>query len=117
MNVKGKVYKIGDIEHKGNDFKVAEIILDRRSMFQGKEYPNFTKVVLQGKRTELLSTSGLKVGAYIDVSGDLQGRFFDYLGETKFSQDFVVWDIKVEQSSAEPEGQKEDKTKSDGIYS
>lgn len=113
MELQGTVHTVGAIQTKGTDFKVAEIILDRKSIYQGKEYPNFAKVTLQGNKTELLATVNPQVGDFVEVSGDLQGRFFDYQGDTKFAQDFVIWGIKVvrkNEPAAEPEKGK------DGIY-
>ena len=106
MELQGTVHNVGAIETRGTDFKVAEIILDRKSIYQGKEYPNFAKVVLQGNKTELLATVNPQVGDYVEVSGDIQGRFFDYQGEKKFAQDFVIWGLKVirkNESQQEPQ--------------
>lgn len=114
MELQGTVHAVGAIQTKGTDFKVAEIILDRKSIYQGKEYPNFCKGVLQGNKTELLATVNPQVGDYVEVTGDLQGRFFDYQGETKFAQDFVIWNIKiVRKADVTAEAEKE---KKDDIY-
>lgn len=115
MELQGTVHTVGAIQTKGADFKIAEIVLDRKSIYQGKEYPNFSKVFLQGNKTDLLTTVNPQVGDYVEVSGDLQGRFFEYQGEQKFAQDFVIWGIKVvrkAEATTEPE-----KTKEGGIYS
>ena len=115
MELQGTVHTVGAIQTKGADFKVAEIVLDRKSIYQGKEYPNFAKVVVQGNKTELLATVNPQVGDYVEVSGDIQGRFFDYQGDQKFAQDFVVWGIKVIRKA---EGATEqEKPKEGGIYS
>lgn len=102
MELQGTVHAVGAIQTKANDFKVAEIILDRKSIYQGKEYPNFNKVTLQGHKTDLLTNINPKVGDYVKVTGDIQGRYFDYQGEAKFAQDFVVWNIEVIRKAEQP---------------
>ena len=95
MELQGTVHTVGEIQTRGNDFKVAEIVLDRKSIYQGKEYPNFNKITFQGNKTELITNVAPKVGDYVKVTGDIQGRYFDYQGEAKFAQDFVVWTLEI----------------------
>lgn len=102
MELEGVVHNVGAVETKGADFNVAEIILDRKSSFEGREFPNFTKITLQGKKTELISQRDLMPGDYVRVTGDIKGRFFQHDGKEKHAQDFVVWDIEVK-TKAQPQ--------------
>ena len=116
MELQGTVKTVGNIEEKGaKGFKVAKVILDRTSSYQGQEYPNFTEITFQGNKTDLLEERNIAEGDFVTVSGDLQGRFFDYNGDTKFAQDFVVWKLEITRkkmaTSTPPEN-----TKEDGIY-
>lgn len=90
MDLQGTVKTVGTIEEKGaKGFKIAKVILDRTSSYQGQEYPNFTEITFQGNKTDLLEERNIAVGDFVTVSGDLQGRFFEYNGEKKFAQDVV----------------------------
>ncbi|MEC5156633.1 hypothetical protein [Chryseobacterium sp. MP_3.2] len=115
MELQGTVLTVGAIEEKGTaKFLVAKIMLDRKSINQGQEYPNFTEVTFQGKKTEILKTANLGEGDYIKVNGDLQGRYFQYEGSERFAQDFVAWNLEVvrkAQTTLEPE-----KTADNGIH-
>lgn len=96
MELQGLVHKVGKIEEKGaNEFLVAKITLDRKSIYHGQEYPNFTEVTLQGKKTDLLEERNIAPGDFVKVTGDLQGRFFQHEGTEKFAQDFVAWNIEM----------------------
>ncbi len=107
MELQGTILSVGAILEKGaSNFKVAKIMLDRKSSYQGKEYPNFTEVTFQGNKTDILEKTNVAPGDYVKVNGDLQGRYFDYQGEQKFAQDFVAWSLetirKVEPQTSTP---------------
>lgn len=96
MELQGTVKTVGAIEERGaNNFKIAKVILDRTSTYQGQEYPNFAKVTFQGKKTDLLEERNIAPGDFVKVDGDLQGRFFIHNGEEKFAQDFVAWKLEI----------------------
>ena len=116
MELQGTVKTVGNIEEKGaKGFKVAKVILDRTSSYQGQEYPNFTEITFQGNKTDLLEERNIAEGDFVTVSGDLQGRFFEYNGEQKFAQDFVVWKLEITRKKMAAPTPPEN-TKEDGIY-
>lgn len=100
MDLEGTVHTVGQIEERGqNGFKVCEVILDRKTSYQGQEYPNFTKITLTGKRTELAAT--IAPGDYVKAKGDVKGRFFTTTeGKEGHAQDFEVWGIEVLRKNA-----------------
>ena len=110
MELQGTVHKVGTIKEKGTSaFKVAEVILDRKTIYQGQEYPHFTKVVFQGKKTELLEERNIAVGDYVKINGDLNGRYFTHQGEEKFAQDFEAWSLEITRKNINHENKKEEK--------
>lgn len=96
MELQGTVKTVGAIEEKGaNNFKVAKIVLDRTTTYQGQTYPNFTEVTFQGKKTDLLEERNIAEGDFVKVDGDLQGRFFQHENKEKFAQDFAGWKLEI----------------------
>lgn len=116
MDLQGTVKTVGAIEEKGaKNFKIAKVILDRTSTYQGQEYPNFTEITFQGNKTDLLEERNIAEGDFVSVSGDLQGRYFEYNGEQKFAQDFVVCKLEITRKKMATPTPPEN-TKEDGIY-
>lgn len=97
MELQGTVHTVGQIEEKGqNGFKIAKVILDRKTIYQGKEYPNFTEITFMGNKTALIDERNIAPGDYVKVTGDISGRFYtNQEGKEGHAQDFQVWTLEI----------------------
>lgn len=96
MNLQGKIKSIDAIIERGaSNFKTRKIVLDRTTVYEGRTNVNFTEISLLGDKTALPETLNLKPGDFIKCDFNIEGRYFDYQGEQKFSQEVKVWKIEV----------------------
>lgn len=103
MNLQGKVKTINPIILRGaKNFKTRTIILDRTTSYEGKENINHTEITLLGDRADLPEQLQLQPGDFIKCDFNIEGKFFEYNGEEKFSQDVKVWKIEVVSKGTPP---------------
>ena len=89
MEIKGKVFSIGDTEIVSEKFKKRELIVEYA---ENPEYVEYIKFEATQNKVDLLNT--LRIGDEVEVSFNLRGRGWkDYSGKQNFTNNLVIWRV------------------------
>jgi hypothetical protein len=89
MEIKGKVFSIGDTETVSEKFKKRELIVEYA---ENPEYVEYIKFEATQNKVDLLNT--LRVGEEVEVSFNLRGRGWkDKSGKQNFTNNLVIWRV------------------------
>lgn len=89
MEIKGKVFEIGNIENVNEKFKKRELILEYA---ENPEYVEYIKFEATQNKVDLLNT--LRVGDEVEISFNLRGRGWkDKSGKQNYTNNLVIWRV------------------------
>lgn len=89
MEIKGRVFLVGNTETVNEKFKKRELILEYA---ENPEYVEYIKFEATQNKVDLLNP--IRVGDEIEVSFNLRGRAWkDRFGKQNYTNNLVIWKI------------------------
>lgn len=89
MEIKGRVFSVGNTETVNEKFKKRELILEYA---ENPEYVEYIKFEATQNKVDLLNP--IRVGDEIEVSFNLRGRAWkDRFGKQHYTNNLVIWKI------------------------
>ena len=89
MEIKGKVFEIGNVENVNEKFKKRELILEYA---ENPEYVEYIKFEATQNKVDLLNS--LRVGDEVEISFNLRGRGWkDKSGKQNYTNNLVIWRV------------------------
>jgi hypothetical protein len=89
MEIKGRVFAVGNTETVSEKFKKRELILEYA---ENPEYIEYIKLEATQNKVDLLDT--VRVGDEVEISFNLRGRGWkDKSGKQNYTNNLVIWKV------------------------
>ena len=89
MEIKGKVFAVGNTETVSEKFKKRELIVEYA---ENPEYVEYIKFEATQNKVDLLNP--LRVGDEVEISFNLRGRGWkDKFGKQNYTNNLVIWKV------------------------